>query len=143
MRLSRTAVPPEPPEIDDAFVALGRSRVATVDAGDELLAVDERTAALHRLNGTAAAVWACCDGAPVGEIARDLAEIFSAPLEVVLPDVRRTVQSLAQLDLLELGDGDDEPGAAHGWGDLPGDPTVDVLDTPHGPRRYLLAPPST
>jgi hypothetical protein len=79
------------------LVARGREDAVVVD-GDVVLTHGGR---IHRLNPTAARVWAGCDGrTDLGTLARDLAAAHRADVTAVEPDVLRVASELVALDVL-------------------------------------------
>jgi hypothetical protein len=68
---------------------------------DEVLIVDSQTGRIHVLNPVAAIVWECFDGTvTLDELAPELAEVFNAPVEVVLADIVAMARQLGDLGLL-------------------------------------------
>jgi hypothetical protein len=84
-----------------------RRGLAARTVGQEVLVRDPESGKVHFLNGTAAVIWECCDGATSpGECERRLRESFTIPPEVDLAaDIRETVAGFAEKGLI------DEPGA--------------------------------
>lgn len=80
-------------------------RVPSVQAiaiGDEAVLWAPRDGSVVRLNRSAAAIWDLCDGRRrVTEIAQALGERFGCDAEELVADVRSTLTSLAEKDLLE------------------------------------------
>ena len=79
-----------------------RSGLATRVVDEEVVILDRANGNVHRLNSTASAIWNLCDGKnTTDEIAAHLAEAFQLPPDQVLADVRRMVEDLEKLDLLD------------------------------------------
>ena len=72
---------------------------------DEVIYLDEETAANFALNATAAAVLELCDGSRTAdEIAALIAEVTHAPLDDVVKDVRMILLEFAGYGLIEPAD---------------------------------------
>jgi PqqD family protein of HPr-rel-A system len=72
--------------------------------GGEAVVYDPASHDLHHFNPTASLVLRLCDGtATVGELAADIAEAFRAPVSEVQEQVRRLIDELRAVDLLEGG----------------------------------------
>jgi len=70
--------------------------------GEELFLYDDRTGAVHTLNGGAAMVWLLCDGdRDVEEISHEISSASNLPLEQVRLQVFETVAQFDALGLLE------------------------------------------
>jgi Coenzyme PQQ synthesis protein D (PqqD) len=68
----------------------------------EVVILDRRCERIHRLNETAAAIWARCDGRhAVVQIARALAAAFEVDAARAETDVAATIEKLTALGLLE------------------------------------------
>lgn len=79
-----------------------RRDLTVVELDGELVVYDGSTRALHQLNPSATVVWSLCDGvSPIEQIAADIASTFGAPLDQVIPEVTRTVQTFSDAGLLE------------------------------------------
>ncbi|MGH9025748.1 MAG: PqqD family peptide modification chaperone [Acidimicrobiia bacterium] len=77
--------------------------VEWVELDGEVVAYDPVTQTLHRLNGSAAQVWAACDGSTsVADIVRAMQSTFDGGSDVIDRDVRRLLQHLRQLGLLRV-----------------------------------------
>ena len=77
-----------------------------VELDGEAVLFDEARYELHVLNPTAAAVWACCDGAQtLDEMAAELANVFGAPVDEVSQGVRSAVKDFATRGLLHAVQG--------------------------------------
>ncbi len=67
---------------------------------------DPRTRMTYAITSSAALVWEACSGtATVSDIARQLSEIYDAPIEVIARDVAALIDDLARLDLLDARPG--------------------------------------
>jgi Coenzyme PQQ synthesis protein D (PqqD) len=87
--------------IDESFVPTRANSVHTVSIDGEAILLDETTARLHRLNPTAALVWACFDGASsLSEIARDVSVELDVPRDEVVADSLALVRDLVDQRLL-------------------------------------------
>lgn len=86
-------------------VGLQPSRLISVQEhrlGDELLIYIPRSETAHALNRSAVAIWELCDGTrTVEDISRELGQWLGHPSEALLPDVRRGIDQLCELGLLE------------------------------------------
>lgn len=91
-----------------------------VPVADEAVLLDERTGALHALDSLATLMWQCFDGtASIGEIAVDVADIFSVEELAALRDLLQLTSDLAARGLLDgtgpdsaPADGIDDPMAS-------------------------------
>lgn len=91
--MSSDRLPAASPEVGVAFLA------------DELVLYDRSRRASHRLNTSAAAIWAHCDGQTLrAEAVASLAETFGADVEIIAPDVDRLLDELAGQGLFEPAD---------------------------------------
>ena len=87
---------------DTRMIPTPRSGLATRVVDEEVVILDRANGNVHRLNSTASAIWNLCDGKnTTDEIAAHLAEAFQLPPDQVLADVRRMVEDLEKLDLLD------------------------------------------
>jgi hypothetical protein len=106
-----------PADIAGEFRPSLRASVAAEEVDGDVVLYDESTRSVHVLNGTAAAIASCFDGAgTIRDIAGEVAEAFGQPLDDVLAavlDVARTLGSASLLDGVEgevaPADPDDEP----------------------------------
>ncbi|HEX6393044.1 MAG TPA: PqqD family protein [Acidimicrobiales bacterium] len=91
----------KPEDIDASFAPNPRESSVSYRFDDEVLVVDDRTGRIHVLNSIAAIVWECFDGTvTLGELAQELAEVFEAPVEVVIADILGMTRQLGELGLL-------------------------------------------
>ncbi len=75
--------------------------------GQEILVRDPATGKVHFLNGTAALIWECCDGATTLEdcVSR-LRQAYSVPADADLAaDVRETLSGFRERGLVDAGAG--------------------------------------
>jgi len=78
-----------------------RSDLLVQNVDDELVVLDRKNDAIHRLNGTAAFVWQQCDGTRAdARIAEQVTEKFDVSYEVAHKDVLRIIGEFASLGLL-------------------------------------------
>jgi hypothetical protein len=82
-----------------------RSDIIAQDMGDETLLYSAKDRIIHILNPTARRIWELCDGAhTVEDMAKALRASFSiAPEREVLGDIQRTLEVLAEKELLQDG----------------------------------------
>ena len=80
-----------------------RPDVEWVDLDGEVVVYDGATETLHRLNGSAARVWAACDGSQsVDQLVRFMQAAFADTGDAIEGDVRRLLRQLGRLGLLEV-----------------------------------------
>lgn len=85
--------------------------VETAFLAPEAVLYDMRHHQVHHLNPSASAVWLLIDGvASADDIATELSDIFSAPYEVVRPDVAAAIEDFRGRGLLDTGE--EAPSAA-------------------------------
>jgi hypothetical protein len=105
--MSSTAAAERPrphPSVETAFLA------------PEAVLYDMRHHQVHHLNPSASAVWLLIDGvASADDIATELSEIFSAPYDVVRPDVTSAIEDFRGRGLLDAVDDASapDPGVDH------------------------------
>lgn len=79
-----------------------RPRILVRDLGDELLVLDTVEDRIHRLNGSAAAIWSMRrEGRAPEQIAEALVEAYDVEAEVALDDVRDAVARFEALGLVD------------------------------------------
>jgi hypothetical protein len=79
-----------------------RADVEWADVDGETVVYDPSSNTLHRLNATAGAVWARCDGtASTSAIALAIANGYSEALNVIARDVAAVIQQFRRLGLLK------------------------------------------
>jgi len=77
------------------------AHVYAVEIDGEAVLLDESDNRLHRLNATAALLWACFDGTTtVRQIATEVSEEFGLPYDTVLADVLAVADDLREQGLL-------------------------------------------
>jgi len=103
--------------VDASYRAISRPSVASVEIDGEAVLYDEESGSTHLLNPTASIIWASLGtGFTLGELADELAEIFSADPGQVRDDVIAIARDLESKGLLEElvadspGDGSSSPG---------------------------------
>lgn len=90
------------PAIDENTVPRPRRGVVMVPVADEAVLFDERTGDVHALDSLATLMWQCFDGAAtIGEIAVDVADVFSVTERAALNDLEQLTVDLAARDLLD------------------------------------------
>jgi len=91
------------PPIDDLFLPVPHEGVAVKRVHGELILENTEKNTRILLNATGIAVWELCNGErSVGDISSELAEHFSAPVEVIAQDVKTVVRSLSADGVLQL-----------------------------------------
>jgi hypothetical protein len=82
-----------------------RPDIVAQDMGDETLLYSAKDQIIHVLNPTARRIWELCDGAhTVEDMVKALQASFSiAPERKVLEDIQRTLEVLAEKELLQDG----------------------------------------
>ncbi len=89
--------------VGGATVATGVAEVHPVAVPDGALLVDLRTRGVHRVNSSAAAVFALCDGElTIHDIADELAGLFSVDAADIVDDVTGTVAQYRALGIVVL-----------------------------------------
>jgi Coenzyme PQQ synthesis protein D (PqqD) len=86
-----------------------RPDVEWVTLDGEAVLYDPTAHALHRLNTSATAVWAACDGtAPLGRITTAIEDVYSAPPGEIAREVPAVIAQFRRLGLLrpEPAEGD-------------------------------------
>jgi PqqD family protein of HPr-rel-A system len=74
--------------------------VAILDG--EAILYDDRTGGIHHLNPAATVVLELCDGtASTAEIAREIAEAFGEPPELIEPQIRGVIRQFRRSELLD------------------------------------------
>ncbi len=92
-------IPPE--AIDGSFVPVRKGSVASSELDGEAVLLDTDTGSVHLLDSIGSVVWSCFDGsATLAELARDLAEAFSAEPDRVYSDVLALARQLGRQGLL-------------------------------------------
>lgn len=87
--------------IDRSSAPRPRDDLAHVEIDGEAVIYDERSGAMHLLDPIATVVWGCLDGAvSLGQIARELADAFTADPSRVEGDVVAVVRSFGGQGLL-------------------------------------------
>jgi hypothetical protein len=87
----------------DASVPVPRASVEWVELDGEAVLHDSGAGTLHRLNPTAAVVWAHCDGSrSVAEIVRLLQRAHPGADDAIGRDVRGLMERLRRLHLIAL-----------------------------------------
>ncbi len=79
-----------------------RKQLDAVQVGEELLLCEKSGEQVHRLNGTAAAIWKLCDGEKgASEIAANLAREFGgASAKEIEADVLATLSEMTKLGIV-------------------------------------------
>ena len=86
--------------------------VETAYLAPEAVLYDMRHRQVHHLNPSASAVWLLIDGeASADDIATELSEIFSAPYDIVRPDVAAAIDDFSARGLLDAGE--EAPASSH------------------------------
>jgi Coenzyme PQQ synthesis protein D (PqqD) len=68
----------------------------------ELVVLDRQNGSIHQLNQTASFVWEQCDGeSTLEEIAKRMTEAFEIDFSPAISDVRKVIQQLNDIGLLE------------------------------------------
>ncbi len=71
--------------------------------GDDVVVIKDDGLSTHVLNKTAAFIWEMCDGkCGVDEITAKMYEHFEVSLDVVHADVRKIVERLTQIGIMNL-----------------------------------------
>jgi hypothetical protein len=95
----------EPDAIALSSTVRRREGLAAVRVDGETVVYDPTARLLHHLDAIATAIWDAVDpGAPLGEIAQDLATRFHGDARVVADDVLRLCRQLAADGLLVAAD---------------------------------------
>ena len=88
-----------------------RADVEWVELDGEAVVYDPRAHAMHRLNLSAAAVWAACDGtASTDRIIDAFESMFAEPRGAIATDVRAIIEQFRRLSLLTESPVEDEYG---------------------------------
>ena len=84
-------------------VPVRRADVEWVDLDGETVVHDPRSGTLHRLNESAASVWAACDGSTtVAAIVGSMHETHEGPGDAIADDVDRVLTNLESQGLLDV-----------------------------------------
>ena len=68
----------------------------------EMVVLDRQNGSIHQLNQTASFVWEECDGeSTLEEIAKRMTEAFEVDFSTAMSDVRKVIQQLNDIGLLE------------------------------------------
>ena len=79
-----------------------RADLAVVELDGEAVVYDERSSQLHLLNPTATLVFKLCDGSvTVKELAADMADVFSVPVQDVEREIRALLRGFRKTHLLD------------------------------------------
>jgi len=79
---------------------IARSDVTLQRVGREAILHDARNGQAHVINGSAAQLWALCDGRPFGELVVAFGALYGRDAATVLEDVQRTLARFEALELL-------------------------------------------
>jgi hypothetical protein len=91
-----------PDSIDLAFVPRHRPGVATVEAGNESMVIDDQADRPHLLNPTAALLWGFMDGVgSLADFSADLTDVLGADPRRIRADVVALVRDLGRRGLLD------------------------------------------
>ena len=78
-----------------------REDLTVVVLDGEAVVYDDETGDLHHLNPSATLVFQLCDGSgSARDLASDIAEVYGVGLDVVLPQVRETIERFGAAGLL-------------------------------------------
>lgn len=95
---------------DDAAVPLRRPDVEWIELDGEAVVHDPRTGSLHRLNASAASVWAASDGSStVDDIVGAMRETYAGHDNAIAHDVHEALTQLRREGLLDVSRGDQSP----------------------------------
>jgi len=94
----------------NSALPLRRADVEWIELDGEAVVHDPRTGGLHRLNVSAAAVWAACDGSStVDEIVGAMRDSFAGRDDAIAHDVHEALRRLRREGLLDVRRSDHSP----------------------------------
>jgi hypothetical protein len=99
-------MPLDPDAVDEDLVVARVAGVRALPLGDGRTLLDQEVGAFLAVSPTGAIVWKCLDGSSsLGDICRDLAEVFDAPLPTVTDDTLALVRRMAERGLVRDANG--------------------------------------
>ncbi len=79
-----------------------RNDVSIRIVANETIVLDRQQGLIHQFNSTASYIWERCDGqSTVADIAQQFMKEFSISFDIAETDIRRVIEQLEKLNLLE------------------------------------------